>query len=161
MRPTNIPKPHRRSSRRLLPFAAAAVAALSFAATSDAASGRHPLKLNTAMFAAQVGSISTGGGVYAGALVDPRLGHGAVVFSTKGRTTVRVTFHEYFPRGSMKGTGRVTLIRGSGGQVTLTGSLTIHGGTAKYRHARGTLTANGTINKAGMVQASLDGPATY
>ena len=36
------------------------------------------------MFAAQVGSANAGGEVYAGALVDRRLGHGAIVLDASG-----------------------------------------------------------------------------
>jgi hypothetical protein len=42
----------------------------------------------------------------------------------------------------------------------LTGSFTINGGTAEYHNARGTLTAKGTIDKAGIVHATLKGSLT-
>jgi hypothetical protein len=114
------------------------------------------------MFAAQVGSTPTGTSVYAGAVVDPRLGHGAAVYSTNGTTAVRVTFHDYLPLGSIKGIGRVTVESGTaGGQATFTGALKITGGTGAYRKAHGKLSVKGTLDSAGMTTAIIRGTVTY
>jgi hypothetical protein len=64
------------------------------------------------MFAAQVGSTTPGGDVYAGALVDRSLGHRAIVFNAIGMTDLRVSFHAFFAGGSIRGSGRVKLIPG-------------------------------------------------
>ena len=159
MRPTTI-GPRRRTSRRVLALAAV-LTVVSSAATAAAAGPSHRTRVNTFMFAAQVGSTSSGGSVYAGALVDPKLGHGAVVFSTTGTNTVRVIFHEYFTLGSINGSGHIKLVPGTSGQATLTGSLKISAGTAKYDHAKGKLAVTGTIDSAGMVQATVNGSVAY
>jgi hypothetical protein len=114
------------------------------------------------LFAAQVGSTPTGTGVYAGAVVDPRLGHGAAVYSTSGTTAVRVTFHEYLALGSIRGTGRITVVPGAtGGQATFTGALKVTGGTGAYRKAHGKLAVAGTIDSTGMTTATIRGTVTY
>lgn len=152
---------HRGIGRRLLRLTAAALASLSTVAATSAASESHRLKLDTTMFAAQVGSTPTGANVYAGTLFDPKLGHGAIVFSTKGKTTLRVMFREFFTRGSISGSGTVTLSPGTGGRAKLSGSFKIDRGTGRYEHARGKLSAAGTSNKAGMVHATFSGSVTY
>jgi hypothetical protein len=138
---------------------AGAIVALSLVATAGG-STVHRIKLDSTMFAAQVGSITGGGSVFAGALPDPKHGHGAIVFTTTGATNLHVTFQEFFALGSIKGKGSATLTQLGGGRAKLSGSLTITGGTAKYRNAAGSLTAAGNINKAGMVMATLKGSFT-
>jgi hypothetical protein len=114
------------------------------------------------MFAAQVGSTTTGGSVYAGAVVDPKLGHGAAVYSTNGTTSVRVIFHEYLPLGAIRGTGRVTVVPGAaGGQATFTGALKVRGGTGPYDRAHGKLAITGTVDSTGMTMATIRGTVTY
>jgi hypothetical protein len=140
---------------------AAALAILSTAPSASATTASHHLKVDTAMFAAQIGSTTTGANVDAGALVDRQLGHGAVVFSTTGMTKLRITFHEFFTRGSINGSGTVTLVRGTRGRKTFSGSLRISGGTAAYANAHGSFSAAGTIDKAGLVNATLSGSVTY
>lgn len=140
-----------------LPVAAAALAI----ATTAGGSTIHRVKLDSTTFAAQVGSLTSGGSVFAGALPDPKLGHGAIVFTTTGTTNLHVTFQEFFALGSIKGAGSVTLSPLKGGQEKLAGSLRITSGTGKYRKASGSLTAAGNINKAGMVMATLKGSFTH
>jgi hypothetical protein len=120
----------------------------------------HEVRLDSTMFAAQVGSLTTGGSVFAGALPDPRLGHGAIVFNTTGTTNLHVSFREFFTLGSIKGQGSVTLAPQKGGQAALAGSLKITGGTGKYHDAAGSLVAAGNVNEAGMVMATLKGSFT-
>jgi hypothetical protein len=151
---------YRRSSRRLL-ATTVSLAMMSAAATAAATTIGHRLELDTTMFAAQVGSMENGGSVYSGALVDPMLGHGASVFSTTGKTTVRITFHEFFTQGSIDGSGSVTLVRHSRRPAVFNGSLEVSGGTAAYADAHGRLTVAGTITKTGMVHANLNGTITY
>ena len=150
----------RRGVTIILTMAAAALAAPAIAASAGEAT-THRVKLNSTMFAAQVGSTSNGGSVYAGALPDPRLGHGAIVFTATGTKTLKVVFREFFARGSIKGAGSITVTRHKGGKATLTGSLKINGGSARYHGAQGKLAARGGINKAGMVRATLKGSLTY
>jgi hypothetical protein len=150
----------RRGVATTLALAAAALLTLSLATTA-AGSGAHRVNLDSTMFAAQVGSTTNGGSVYAGALPDRTLGQGAIVFTATGKSTVRVTFQEFFARGSVKGVGQATLTPMSGGQSKLTGSFTIKRGTGSYRNATGKLTANGTMNKSGMIQATLKGSFTH
>jgi hypothetical protein len=142
-------------------FLATTSAALLAVVATAGASTTHRVKLDSTAFAAQVGSLANGGTVFAGALPDPRLGHGAIVFTTTGTTHLHVTFQEFFALGSVKGTGSVTLTPQTGGQDKLTGSLKITAGTGKYHHATGSLTAAGTVNKAGMVKATLKGSFTH
>jgi hypothetical protein len=142
----------------LLAIAIIAVAAFAIAPAASAAASAHTLKLDSTMFAAQVGSTTTGGNVYAGALPDPTLGHGAVVFTAYGTTHLRVIFRTYFGLGSIKGTGRVTVApAAAGGQGTFTGALNVTGGTGAYTGARGKLTVAGTIDSAGMLLAAIRG----
>ena len=166
MQPTRlVPNPQRHNKRGtavVRTLALAALAALSTAPVANGAVRAHQLRLASTMFAAQVGSTPTGTSVYAGAVVDPRLGHGAVVYSTNGTTAVRVTFHEYLPLGSITGTGRITVVPGTaGGPSPFTGALTVTGGTGAYRKAHGKLSATGTINSTGMTTATINGAVTY
>jgi len=137
------PRPRRhknRDSARARRLVLAALATLAIAPAASAAVTPHRHRLNSTMFAAQVGSTTTGGSVYAGALPDPRLGHGAIVFSAYGTTHLRVSFQAYFARGSIRGTGRVTVVPGAtGGQSTVTGALKVTGGTGVYNGAHGKL----------------------
>src|SRR5579862_7208086 len=98
----------RRGAAIVATLAVAAVVGVSLAASADGAAN-HRVKLDSTIFAAQVGSLIAGGSVYAGALPDQELGQGAIIFTTKGRPTVRVSFQEFFALGSIKGTGSVTL----------------------------------------------------
>ena len=159
------PNPQRHSKRgtaAVSALALAALAALSIAPAAHGAARAPHLRLASTMFAAQVGSTPTGTSVYAGAVVDPRLGHGAAVYSTNGTTAVRVTFHEYLPLGSINGTGRITLVPGTaGGPSPFTGELTVTGGSGEYGKARGKLSATGTIDSTGMTTATINGTVTY
>jgi hypothetical protein len=151
---------YRRTSRRWL-ATTVSLAMMSAAATAAATTVGHRLELDTTVFAAQVGSMGNGGSVYSGALVDPLLDHGAVVFSTTGKSAVRVTFHEFFTQGSIDGSGSVTLVRSSNRHATFTGVLEVSGGSAAYAHAHGRLMAAGTMTKTGMVHATLIGTISY
>ncbi len=145
------------SVTKALMLGAAALVTLSIAATAHAAPSAHRVRLNITMFAAQVGTTNAGGDVYAGALVDQTLGHGAIVFNAIGTTEQRVSFHAFFARGSIDGSGKVTIIPGTGGQATFRGLLRITGGTSAYRHARGQLTAAGNLEDAGTADGTLKG----
>jgi hypothetical protein len=143
-------------------LALAVLAALAIAPVASAAATAHELKLDSTMFAAQVGSTTNGGSVYAGALVDPKLGHGAAVYSTNGTTAVRVIFHEYLPLGSIRGSGRATVVpTAAGGQATFTGALKVIGGTGPYIGAHGKLAVRGTIDGTGTTMAIIRGTVTY
>jgi hypothetical protein len=160
------PRPHFfgqtvRAVRKALTLTVAALAVLTSAAIAQPGPAIHRIKLNTVMFAAQVGSTTNGGSVYAGALVDPRLGHGAIVFSANGTTDVRVSFHVFFALGSVQGTGSVTLVPRAGGQATYTGTFKVTGGTAMYRGARGKLTTTGSLDStAGTANGTFTGTIT-
>jgi hypothetical protein len=159
------PNPHRNKGRgttRVLTLALAALAALAIAPSADGAARAHRVKLDSTFFAAEIGSTPSGGTVYAGSVVDPKLHHGAIVYGASGATAVHVTFHEFFALGSIRGSGHVTVVPStSGGQTTFTGSLTVTGGTGKYQQARGKLSVAGTINNTGMVKATVSGRFTY
>jgi hypothetical protein len=147
---------------RLRRLGLAALATLAIAPAASAAATVHELKLGSTIFAAQVGSTATGGSVYAGALVDPKLGHGATVYSTDGTTSVRVIFHDYLPLGSISGTGRVTVVPGaSSGPATFTGALKVNGGTGPYNRAHGNLAITGTIDSTDTTMATIRGTVTY
>jgi hypothetical protein len=158
------PNPQQHNKRRTAvasTLALAVLAALSIAPAANGSVTTHQLRLASTMFAAQVGSTPTGTSVYAGAIVDPRLGHGAAVYSTNGTTAVRVTFHEYLALGSINGIGRITLVPGTaGGPSPFTGELTVTGGTGAYRKAHGKLATTGTINSTGMTTATINGTVT-
>jgi hypothetical protein len=109
------------------------------------------------MFAAQVGSTTDGASVYAGALPDRRLGHGAIVFTSRGSAHQTVTFQEFFALGTITGRGSVTLVKHRNGSATFTGSFEISGGSGKYAHAHGSLSANGTLTRSRKAQATLTG----
>ncbi len=141
-------------------LALAVLAALAIAPAADAARSAHRLRLDSTIFAAQVGS-TPGGSVYAGAVVDRKLDHGAVVYATFGTTSVRVIFHEYFAVGSISGIGRITLVPGTGSAPSrLMGTLKVTGGTAAYRTLRGKLSVTGTIDSTGMTMATVKGTLT-
>jgi hypothetical protein len=148
-------------TRWMLASALAAIAALSHTSIADAAGTRHRGRLDSTMFAAEIGTTRTGATVFAGAIVDPKLHRGAIVYHTAGSTKLKVGFQEFFAFGSITGRGTVTLVTGTSGQATLTGTFTITGGTARYRHARGEFTAGGIFNSDGTVMASLKGSLTY
>ena len=157
---TSTPDASRQQSRsvtKALMLGAAALATLSIATTAQAAPSAHRVRLNVAMFAAQVGSTNAGGDVYAGALVDQTLGHGAIVFSAMGATDLQVGFHAFFATGSIEGSGRVTLIPGAGSQATFKGLLRITGGTSAYRHATGRLIATGSLDSTATADGTLEG----
>jgi hypothetical protein len=154
------PGSDRRTSRSVtnaLILGAVALVTLSIAATAHAASLAHRVRLNIAMFAAQVGSTNAGGEVYAGALVDKTLGHGAIVFNASGTNDLRVSFHAFFAEGSIEGSGRVTLVMGASGQATFKGLLKITGGTSAYGHASGKLTTAGNLDSTGTADGTLTG----
>jgi hypothetical protein len=136
---------------------AAALVPPLIAATAHSTPSAHPVKLDIAMFAAQVGSTSAAGEVYAGELVDRRLDHGAIVFNASGTTNLRVSFHAFFTSGSIEGSGRVTLIPGASGRATFKGRLKITGGTSAYRHASGSLTTAGNLDSTGTADGTLKG----
>jgi hypothetical protein len=146
---------------RLLTIGLTAIASVSITPIADGAPGKHGAKLDSTMFAAQIGTTTTGATVFAGAIVDPRLLRGAIVYHTSGTTTLRVGFQEFFASGSIKGSGTVTLVPGTGGQAKLTGAFKITGGTAKYHGARGKFNTTGTFNNDGTVMATLRGSFTY
>jgi hypothetical protein len=150
----------RRHITGVLTIALAAIAALSIVPIADGAAGKHRVKLDSTMFAAQIGTTTNGASVFAGAIIDPKLRRGAIVYRTFGTTTLKVDFQEFFTLGSIKGSGSVTLVPGTGGQATLTGSFKITAGTAKYRHARGQFTTTATVNNEGMVMSTLKGSFT-
>lgn len=158
------PKPPRHGTdtigvRRL---ALTALAALAIAPAASAAMTTHELKLDSTMFAAQIGSTTNGGNVYAGAVVDPRLGHSAAVYSANGTTSVRVIFHEYLSLGSIKGTGRVTIVPSAvAGRSTFTGALKVTSGTGAYDGAHGKLRITGTSDSTGMTTATIRGTFNY
>jgi hypothetical protein len=159
------PNPQRRNKRRTAAASTLALAVIAAVSIAPAASGSltaRRLRLASTMFAAQVGSTPTGPSVYAGAIVDPRLGHGAAVYSTNGTSAVRVTFHEYLALGSINGIGRIAFVPGTaGGPSPFTGELTVTGGSGAYRKAHGKLSATGTINSTGMTTATINGTVTY
>jgi hypothetical protein len=156
------PNPHRRKARHITrTLTLAALASLAIAPIAEGAAGTHLVKVNSTIFAAQIGSTTTGGRVYAGAVVDPKLRHGAIVFSITGNTALHVTFHEFFARGSISGSGHVAVVPGTNGRQTFTGSLKVTGGTGEYRNSQGKLNAKGNINRQRMVKAALRGSFTH
>jgi hypothetical protein len=162
MRHSRLTPSPRRYATQVLTLAVAALAPLTIAPIADAAARTHTVKLNSVMFAAQIGSTTTGASVFAGAVVDPRLDHGAIVYNASGTSTVfRVTFQEFFALGSIRGRGSVTLRGGTGGQMTLMGSFKVTGGTGTYHDARGKFTSRGIVNSDGTTMISNKGSFSY
>ncbi len=149
--------------RRMLTVAFAALVMLAVAPAAEAAKRKHKVTLDTAVFANTVGSLTNGGSVLAGATEDPRLGHGAVVISIFGTTSLRGTFQVFYTDGSIRGTGTGTLTPGatSGAAATFAGSFTVTGGGGKYKGAKGKFTASGTVQGSGMVMATAKGSFSY
>jgi hypothetical protein len=159
---TSNPGPHKRPHTRwMLATALAAIATFSPTPIAHATGRHHRARLDSTMFAAEIGTTTTGATVFAGAIIDPKLHRGAIVYHTSGGTTLNVGFQEFFALGSIKGRGSVTLVPGVGGEATLTGAFKITGGTARYRHARGQFTTGGIFNSDGTVMATLKGSLTY
>jgi hypothetical protein len=149
-----------RSTRVLAALAAlAVVASIAVAEISPNAQAfprGHTVRLSSTAFAAQVGSLTDGGTVYAGAVVDPKLDHGAIVVTAHGTTTLHVAFQEFFAHGSVKGDGAATLHQASNGE-TLTGRLDVTRGTGRYAGAHGELRITGTIDSSGQIVAAIRG----
>jgi hypothetical protein len=159
---TSSPRARKRpDARSMLATALATIAALAPAPIAHAAATHHRVRLDSTMFAAQIGTTTTGATVFAGAIVDPGLRHGAIVYHTAGTTTLKLGFQEFFASGSITGSCTVTLAPGTGGQQTLTGACKVTRGTAKYRDARGRFTVSGVFNNDGTVMATLKGSFTY
>jgi hypothetical protein len=159
---TSNPRPRRRRHIAwVLAITLTAIASLSISPIAGAATRHHRVKLDSTIFAAEIGTATSGASVFAGAVIDPKLHHGAIVYHTSGNTTLKVGFQEFFALGSIKGSGSVTLVPGAGGQATLTGSFKITRGTAKYRNARGQFTSTGIFNSQDMVMATLKGSMAY
>lgn len=149
-------------TRRTLAGALApvALAALAIAPFAHAAPAAHSLQVNSVAFAAPVGT-THGGTVFAGAVVDPRLAHGATVYTAYGKNSGSVIFHEYFALGSFGGTGRFTLVRRAGSALgRLTVTLNVTSGTGAFRNARGAVTATGTITSKDLTMLKLTGALT-
>jgi hypothetical protein len=157
--PQVFPRPPRSSRHKIVArsLAAAALAMLAIAPVGSALTSARTVKVDSTMFAAQVGSTTTGSSVFAGAVPDRFLGHGAIVFSTVGTQRLRVTFQEFFSLGSIKGNGAVQLGRDSTANASFAGALRVTGGTGEYRGAHGSLKASGTLASDGTVQATLKG----
>jgi hypothetical protein len=134
----------------------AAVAVGVISTNAEAGSRAPGFRLASTAFAAEVGSLRDGGSVYAGALVDPRLHHGAIVVTAHGTSTLRVTFQEFFARGSLKGDGRLALSQTPDGE-SLSGRLSITSGTGAYAGAHGCLHVTGTVDGSGQIVAVFRG----
>lgn len=142
---------------QLAPAALVAAAALVIPATAQGKGHEHRVALRSTMFAAQVGSLTDGGSVYAGSAVDRNLGHDAIVFTLRGTTRLRLTFQEYLPLGTVSGHGAVGLRSTVDGDEALAGRLAVTSGTGRYAGARGRLRANGTIDGSGQIVATIRG----
>lgn len=134
----------------------AAVAVAVFSASAQAVARGHAVRLSSTVFAAEVGSLTDGGPVYAGAVVDPKLHRGAIVVTAHGTTRLHLTFQEFFARGSIKGDGGITLHQTADGQ-TLRGRLDVASGTGHYGGAHGELRITGTIDRSGQIVAAVHG----
>jgi hypothetical protein len=159
---TTNPRPRGRAHiARVLTIGLAVTAALSITPIANGAARPHRAKLGSTMFAAEIGTTTTGATVFAGAIIDPKLHHGAIVYHSSGSTTLKVGFQEFFAQGSINGNGTVTLGPGTGGQQKLSGAFKITGGTGKYHGARGKFNTTGTFNSDDTVMATLKGSFTY
>lgn len=147
--------------RRLILISVWTTLGVSLIGGGAAAAATHTVPLKSVVFAAQVGSTSGGGSVFAGSVIDRALGHGAIVFSASGGSTkVHTTFHEYFALGSIAGAGTVTLARSSSG-ATFKVSAKITSGTGAYEGARGRLNGRGTLNRQNMIMMNVRGSFSH
>jgi hypothetical protein len=146
------------ASGAALALAFAATAALALATTSARGAPHSGVQtLRSTMFAAQVGSLTNGGEVFAGSVVDRTRGHGAIVITATGSSLLDVTFQDFFARGSISGRGEVALAPAADGGETLTGTLRVTSGTGRYAGAHGRLRTNGTLAADGQIVATIRG----
>jgi hypothetical protein len=150
-----------RPTRIALGVAALAICAVLVGATrAHGDTGSHSVTLRSTVFAAQVGSLGNGGAVYAGAVVDPTLHHGAIVISANGTSTLTVTFQEFFAAGTIKGRGHLTVSPAPNGGQAVTGTLEVARGTAHYAGAHGELRVRGTVDSSSQIVATVRGSFT-
>jgi hypothetical protein len=150
-----------RPTRSLLGVAALASCVVLVGATrAHGDTGSRPVTLRSTVFAAQVGSLGNGGAVYAGAVVDPTLHHGAIVLSANGTSPLTVTFQEFFAAGTLKGRGHLTLQPAASSGQAISGSLDVVSGTGRYIGAHGDLRVRGTADSSGQIVATVRGSFT-
>jgi hypothetical protein len=145
----------------VLALAVVAVAAVAVSgAEGKPAKAKRTLTINSTISAASVGTQGSQS-VLAGTVTDPVIGHGAVVYLVSGGTTQTGTFTSFSTRGSIHGTLTVTVITNPDGTLSTSGKATVTGGSLAFKHATGTLTESGTIDKQNVVHAVVAGKIKY
>src|SRR5437588_8170156 len=122
------------------------LAILAFAPAAVAAKKKHRITLNATVVAHSIAPANATSGLDAGSVSDPSLGKGATIYTITGSSTSQtVAFQVWFSPGSLRGTASVTLgAADANGQVPVSGSGNLTGGTAKYKGAKGKLSFKGT-----------------
>lgn len=91
------------------------------------------------------------------------LGSGAVVYVVSGgpNGTQNLAIQSFFAKGTLKAKGNVTVAVQPDGSATVVGSGNVTGGTGAYKGAKGKFTTTGTIDKNGIIHATITGTAKY
>jgi len=129
--------------RRTRPAVASAVAVLAFAAAAPAGAAAHALNATDNAhlhYISASGSLLFEVGRATGTLPGNMDVHLRVGATFSGSFTINVR------GGSIRGHGRATP-KGSGAIESFAGSLTVTGGSGRFRHARGTARLYGTFNR--------------
>jgi hypothetical protein len=90
--------------------------------------------------------------VVAGAVVDSRLGHGAIISVGKvdaATSTATGHFRSFFKHGTFRGTFHYAVTLHADGSFDITGTTHVTGGSGRYRHAHGRGTSSGAQDAQG------------
>jgi hypothetical protein len=145
--------------KRILLFAAVLLALL---AGTTVAQGAKKIKTTFTVDAhvlRSANSVTTWTGT-----VDGRLGHGALVLTSKPvGDHFEFAARALFPNGSIKGTGSDTAAQQPDGTIAFTGKLAITGGTGKFKGATGGATFSGatTTDDAARATFKITGTVAY
>jgi hypothetical protein len=85
-----------------------------------------------------------------------------VTLTSPGHGTIASRFRNYYADGTVRGTAAMTFVASSPTNISYSGTVTYTGGTAAFRHAKGTGTINctttdGGAHKACKVSSTLTG----
>ena len=149
--------------KRIVALAVAGLVVSGIAVTGAVGKPARKKTTVTVNFTVTAASIGMQGSqsVYAGSVSDPNLGSGAVVYLISGGLAQTGTFTTWFSKGSVHGTFTVTVTPNADGTFTSSGTLTVTGGTAAYKGARGNLTNAGSIDKQHIAHPHITGKIKY
>jgi hypothetical protein len=144
--------------KRIWPaLALVALVVAAIAAPSGTAAAKKTHKINATVLARSLsGNTVTG-------TAKSNIGNGAVVYVVTPNPdgTQHLVIKSFLTRGVLKAKGDATVTANPDGTGTFTGSGTVVGGSGLYKGATGSFKANGTIDKDGLIHATLTGHAKY